>query len=46
MAAEAEATLVRLNEFESQIDDLERLGWRVYPDNSVDHSRGGEDDSA
>jgi uncharacterized protein (TIGR00369 family) len=46
IAAEAEATLVRLNTFESQIGDMERLGWRVYPDDPAENEKGGEDDSA
>jgi uncharacterized protein (TIGR00369 family) len=46
IAAEAEATLVRLDQFDSQVEDLERLGWRIYPDSPVKGVKGGEDDSA
>jgi uncharacterized protein (TIGR00369 family) len=46
VAAEAEGTLVRLDEFDTQNDDLERLGWRVYPDGPLDDRKGGEDVSA
>ena len=44
LAAEAEATLVRLTKFDSQFDDMERLGWRVYPDDPAKNERGGEND--
>jgi uncharacterized protein (TIGR00369 family) len=46
VGAEAEATLVRLDEFEVPIDDVERLGWRVYTNSEEKSEREGEDDSA
>jgi len=45
IGAEAEATLVHLNEFDFQSDDFERLGWRVYPEELDENGMGGEDES-
>ena len=46
VGAEAEATLVRLDEFEAPIEDMERLGWRVYPNGEVKNEREGGDGAA
>ena len=45
IGAEAEATLVHLTEYDTQSDDLERLGWRVYPENVVGGQKDDEDDT-
>jgi uncharacterized protein (TIGR00369 family) len=46
LCVEAEGTLVHLDAFDVYADQLDELGWKVYPENTESDARGVEYDTA
>lgn len=46
LGAEAEATMAHLDGFGVDTDQLNNLGWRIYPDEKDVDSTGGDDDTS